>query len=65
MQFAVLSLCLTEARGDFTSILLRLIGDALMETSHNVTDIREGKNKQIKHPDWFCVFELKQALDLF
>lgn len=39
MQFVVLSLCLTEARADFASILLGLLRHPLMETSHNVTDI--------------------------
>lgn len=39
MQFVLLSLYLTEARGNFASILLRLLRDPLMETSYNVTDI--------------------------
>lgn len=43
MQFVALSLCLTEAGGDFASILLGLLRDPLMETSHNVTDIGGGK----------------------
>lgn len=42
MQFVVLSLCLMEVRGDFASILLGLLRDPLMETSHNVADIGEG-----------------------
>ena len=42
MQFAALSPGLTEARGDFASILLGLLRDPLMETSHNVTDIGAG-----------------------
>lgn len=45
MQFVALSLHLTEARGDFASILLGLLRDPLMETSHNVTDIGEEINK--------------------
>lgn len=43
MQSVLLSLCLTEARGDFASILLGLPRHPLMETSHNVTDIGEEK----------------------
>lgn len=45
MHFVLLSLCLTEAGGDLASILLGLLRDPLMETSHNVTDIGEEKNK--------------------
>lgn len=37
------SLCLTEARGDFASILPGLLRHPLMEAAHNVTDIGGGE----------------------
>lgn len=37
------AVALTEARGDFTSILPGLLRHPLMEISHNVTDIGEEK----------------------
>ena len=45
IQFAAQSLCLTEARGDFASILLGLVGEPLMEASYNSTDTGRKINK--------------------